>query len=86
MIAVLVRFTLGPGTRETADKMAEGAARVLRAQKGFKGITFFADYEAGDYGSFALWETSEDADAAIAALHMEHGPSLKVFEVVEPAE
>ena len=85
MIAVLVTFTLGPGTRETADKMAEGVAPVLRAQKGFKGVTFFGDYEAGDYGSFALWETREDAEAAIAALHMEHGPSLKVFEVFDPA-
>ena len=86
MIAVLVRFSLGPGTRETADNMAEGAARALRTQKGFKDVTFFGDYEAGEYGSFALWETREDAEAAIAALHLDHGPSVKVFEVVDPTD
>jgi hypothetical protein len=40
---------------------------------GFKGVTFFGDETAGEYGSLALWETQEDAEAAAAIT----GPKLE---------
>jgi heme-degrading monooxygenase HmoA len=42
---------------------------VFRAQKGFRSVTFFAaDEAAGEYASFSVWETREDAEAANAAM------------------
>ncbi|HUS70924.1 MAG TPA: hypothetical protein VM075_09160, partial [Anaerolineae bacterium] len=67
MYAVLVLFTLGPGTGEMADKAGEQFGGMLQSMKGFKGMTMIGDYDTGEYGGMTLWETKEDAEAALAA-------------------
>jgi len=67
MYAMSTIFNLGPGMRETADRMCEAWAPVLSSLKGFKSATFFGDAEIGEYGALSLWETQEDAEAALAA-------------------
>jgi quinol monooxygenase YgiN len=94
MYARLVMFTLGPGTRPTGEKLAEQFAPALRAMKGFKSVTFFLDDTVGEYGAFVLWESKEDAEAAIAVLDLQlqqaltgivqGPPTLGLFEVYEP--
>ena len=94
MYARLVLFTLGPGTRSTAEKLVDQFAPLLRAWKGFKSATFLADDTAGEYGTLVLWESKEDAEAAFEALNpqMEKAltgivkgpPTLSLFEVLEP--
>lgn len=66
MYATLVMFTLGPGTRSTAEKLAEQFAPLIRGLKGFKNITFFGDDEVGEYASVTIYESKEDAEAAVA--------------------
>jgi heme-degrading monooxygenase HmoA len=93
MYARLVLFTLGPGTRSTGEKLADQFAPALRAQKGFKSVTFFLDDIVGEYGALSLWESKEDADAASAALDpqlqqaltgiVQGPPTLQFFEVYE---
>lgn len=94
MHAILTLFTLGPGMREIADKTGEQMAPVLAGLKGFKSITMFGDYETGEYGGLSVWETKEDAEAAIAATGpkmqealgdmLKGPPTQQVFEVFEP--
>jgi len=94
MYAQLVILHLGPGMRSTAEKLADQFAPVLEAQKGFKKVTFFGDEAEGDYGSFSLWESKEDAEAeaevirpqleqAVSGIAMEP-PTRGLFEVYEP--
>ena len=73
MYAQLVMLSLGPGTRSTAEKLADQFAPALRTLKGFKRVTFLGDETVGEYGSLSLWESKEDAEAAGAVI----GPQLE---------
>ena len=94
MYATWVMFILGPGTRSTAEKLADQFAPVLRTLKGFKSVTFLGDDTAGEYASLTLWELKEDAEAAVAATGSQleqalsgivKGPPIhRLFEVFEP--
>lgn len=94
MYAQLVILHLGPGMRSTAEKLADQFTPVLEAQKGFKKITFFGDEAEGDYGSFSLWESREDAEAEAEAIRPQleqavsgiakEPPTRRLFEVYEP--
>ncbi|MFB0534870.1 MAG: antibiotic biosynthesis monooxygenase [Anaerolineae bacterium] len=93
MYASWVMFTLGPGTRSTAEKLADQFAPVLRGLKGFKSVTFLGDDAVGEYASLTLWESKEDAEAALAATgsQLEQAlssivkgpPTRRLFEVYE---
>ena len=62
-------FSVGSGKRSEVEKLADRFAPIFRAQRGFKSVTCFeADAAAGEYGSFSLLETKQDAEAADAAL------------------
>jgi len=94
MYAQLVILHLEPGMLSTAEKLADQFAPVLKAQKGFKKVTFFGDDAKGDYGSFSLWESKEDAEAEAEAVRpqLEQAvsgiakvpPTRRFFEVYEP--
>jgi len=94
MYARLMMFTLGPGMRSTAEKMADQFAPAVRALKGFKSITCLVDETGGEYGSLSLWESKEDAEAVAAAIGPRVDESLSAigkgpptrrqFEVYEP--
>ncbi len=94
MYARLTLFTLGPGMRSTADKIADEMIPKVKARKGFQNVNFLGDDEAGEYGAFVLWETKEDAEAAKEALFpilqnkltgiAKGPPTHKLFEVIEP--
>ncbi|MFQ5914063.1 MAG: hypothetical protein ACE5JS_12840 [Nitrospinota bacterium] len=94
MFARLTLFTLGPGTRSTAEKLAGQFDPLFKTQKGFKGITFIGDDAVGEYGGLSLWESKEAAEAAASALNpklqealsgiVKGPPTLRLFEVFEP--
>ncbi|MFQ5971930.1 MAG: antibiotic biosynthesis monooxygenase family protein [Alphaproteobacteria bacterium] len=96
MYARLLTFRLGPGTRETGEKLADEFYPLMKSLKGFRSVAFLMwDEEAGEFGSFSLWETKEDAEAAgdvlrarfqetAAAQSLQAPPSLRVMEVYEP--
>ncbi len=94
MYAQLVMLSLGPGTRSTAEKLADQFAPALRSLKGFKRVTFLGDETVGEYGSLSLWESKEDAEAAGAVMgpQLEQAvsgiakgpPTRRLFEVYEP--
>ena len=94
MYARLNMLKIEPGQREFGEGMADKVAPVLQSLKGFKSVTFIADFEAGDIGGLSVWETLEDADAAgevmrtkileIAGDKLIGPPDVKIFEVYEP--
>lgn len=96
MYARLALIMLGPGKGEDASRIAAQLSQTLKSQNGFKQVMFFADEDAGEYGSLSLWETKEDAQAASAALRpmvgelvrdvtsMEGESRVRHFRIVEP--
>lgn len=94
MYARLVLFTLGPGTRETAEGLIGQFDPLLRAREGFVDVKFLADDEVGEYGAVVLWESKETAEAAVAQLEpqlegalsgiAQGPPTLQLYEVIEP--
>jgi heme-degrading monooxygenase HmoA len=94
MHARLVMFALGPGTREMHDRLVEQFVPALRSIRGFRAVTFGADYEAGEYLSLSLWDSKAAADASQEALWPQleaslggiviGSPIVKTLEVHEP--
>ena len=54
MYAQLVMFTLGPGMRPTADKLADQFASAHKTLKGFKSAMFIVDETVSEYGALTL--------------------------------
>ena len=94
MYARMVLVTLGPGTRDKAEEMADRFGAILSELPGFKWVTFIADDTAGEYGSISLWDTKENAEN----VRLTAGPQIRqdlrdiakgpprvrIFEVYEP--
>lgn len=94
MYAEYFMLKLGPGMQAAGQGLADRFAPLMRAARGFQGVTFFADYEAGDYGVFTRWASREDYEAfhgasmaqleqALAGLAKE-APIMKLYDVYEP--
>ncbi len=92
----LVRFSLGPGARSSAEAIADEFVPAIKAQNGCSECMFITDDDAGEYGIVVHWDSKEDADAAAPVI----GPRLssalaevsdepadiRLFEVYEPKE
>ena len=90
----IVRFTLEPGLRSTAEKLDDEFVPLIRDQNGCYKCFFITDDDAGDYGIIVLWESKEAAGAAAEIV----GPRLtkalsditdapdsrQLFEIYEP--
>ena len=83
-------ISVGPEMRPRMEELADRLATRFSSLKGFRGVTFVMDDASGDYGSFSLWETREDAEAASAAVSPQVARIFKgmltpwIFEVYEP--
>jgi len=94
MYAQLVMFTLGPGMRAQAEKMADEFASAHKPLKGFKTAIFLGDDAVGEYGSLTTWETPDDLKSASEILRpkltealsgiAKGPPTTRVFEVYAP--
>ena len=94
MYATMTLFTAKPGMREKMEKLVDEMTPGIRGLKGFKSHTFFVDLEVDEYGGFSLWESKEDAEAALAVTGprlqealsdiVKGPPTRRVFEVYEP--
>lgn len=94
MYARLSQLVLKPGTMSSALESIDAAAGAMKSLKGFKSVVFLSDVETNEVGSLSLWETKEDAEAALQAMgpkmaemvggFLERPPVTKLFEVHEP--
>ena len=93
MYARLVLYTLGSGGRSKAQALADELAPAISAQKGCESVTFFGDDADGEYGLFVLWESKEDAEAAVKVIgprlmqalagSVKGPPNMRLFEVLK---
>lgn len=74
----LVRITLEPGARSTAQNLSDEFVPAIKAQNGCNECVFFADDNTGDHGIIVLWNSKEDAEAASVVI----GPPvwLKLYQ------
>ena len=94
MYARLVIFDVGQGERSTVERLVEEFDALYRDQEGFRDVFILADEQSGEYGSFSVWDSQEDADAANAVIAprlqqaltglLQGPPDRRVFEVLEP--
>jgi quinol monooxygenase YgiN len=94
MYARMVIFKLGPGEGSTIRALAEEFHPLYRAQSGFEQLYVLGDEVGGEYGSFSVWESKDDAEAANAVIAPQlqralagrlQGPANRwFFEAVEP--
>ncbi|HBA54927.1 MAG TPA: hypothetical protein DCZ04_10890, partial [Syntrophorhabdus aromaticivorans] len=98
MYAELVMINLGPGMREAAEKVADALAPIYKTMSGYKGVMFFGDIEAGEYGSLSMWASKQDAEALAGAVKLrliqvagkipKKGPStrriFKIYKIYQP--
>jgi len=68
MYARLVIFKVGPGNRSTIESLVDEFDHLYRSQPGFKHVSIVGDKARGEYGSFSIWESKKDADAANAVV------------------
>ena len=86
-------FTMPPGMREKMEQLADRMLAGMKQMKGFVSITFVMDEEGNEYGGFAVWESKEDAKAAMVQTGSQLDEALagivigplrrKLFEVYE---
>ena len=94
MYAIMTLFTAKHEMREEIEKLVDGMSTMLNGLKGFKSHTFLFDPEVHEYGGITLWESKEDAEAALAATGprlqealsemIKAPPTRHIFEVYEP--
>ncbi|MFX1512050.1 MAG: YdhR family protein [Promethearchaeota archaeon] len=95
MYARLTLFNLGPGKRETAEKIMGQFAPKIKEREGFIKATFVADDTVGEYGGIILFESKKDAETAfkelsprlqetLSGIQGEPTFNTKLFEVLEP--
>jgi heme-degrading monooxygenase HmoA len=82
--------SVGPEMRARMEALADQLAERFRSLPGFRSVTFVMDDATGDYGSFSLWDTREDAEAASAVVVPHVARIFQgmltpwIFEVYEP--
>ena len=94
MYAGKTMFTMPAGARPQMEDLADKMLPMMRQMPGFVSITFLVDEHTSEYGGIALWETKENAEAAMqqTGAKLEEalagsviGPLRRtVYEVYEP--
>lgn len=94
MYTRFVLFTLGKGKHDAAKEVAGRFENAMKDLKGYKGSTFIADENIGEYGVLSMWETAQDAKQADASLapdfikslfgQVQHPPIRRILEVFQP--
>ena len=92
----LVRFSLGPGSRSSAEKIADEFVPAIKAQNGCSECMFITDDDAGEYGIVVHWGSQEDANTAAPVIGprlasalaevSEEPADIRLFEIYEPKE
>jgi heme-degrading monooxygenase HmoA len=65
---VLGLLKLKPGSRPTAEQIADQGAPALARQPGFERVVFFVDEASNDYGAVSFWDSREAAEQVNSAV------------------
>jgi len=73
MYVTLTTFSYKPGMREAVEKVADNQFTASQDMKGLKSMTYFINPEENGFGSFIIWDSKADAEAAWAIV----GPKIQ---------
>lgn len=59
-------FTMPPGKRPEMEQLADRMLPMMKQMPGYVSIMFVVNEETNEYGGIALWETKENAEAAMS--------------------
>ena len=95
MYAAKTMFTMPPGARPQMEQLADKMLPMMAQMPGFVSVTFMIDEGSNEYGGMALWETKENAEAAMRTTGAKLDEALAgsvigplrraIYEVYEPS-
>ena len=87
-------FKTNAENRGIIEEMADGIYSYTKSLKGFVSATYTVSEDETEYGSFTVWQSKEDAEAAGASIREKVMPKLEgivtappeisIMEVYEP--
>lgn len=95
MVAVVVKFVLGEGTRWQAERIADIFTALLNQHgRPFHHVDYLGEYDLGEYMGIVYWETREGAEESIRAFlpflkemveyNSQYPITLELFDVYTP--
>ncbi len=94
MYARYFTFKAKPGVRSEVEALADQVFGFIKSLQGFISVHFVVSEDESVYGTFSLWESKQDADAAGESLRSRtrealeeiaaEPPTQRVFEVYKP--
>ena len=70
-------FKAKPHMRSEVEALADGVFSFMKSLQGFVTVHFLMSEDENEYGSFSLWETREDAEAAGEAMRSKTREALQ---------
>ena len=94
MYARILTLKSSPDKRSDIEAVADQVFAMMKTLRGFVSVHFVISPDETEYGSFSLWESKEDAEAAGDALRpgmsknlmplAAEPPKVYVYEVYKP--
>ena len=94
MYARYFKFKADPDRRSEVEALADHVFGFMKSLQGFVSVHFIISANEDEYGSFSLWESRDDAEAAGESISSEIGgrlqdiapeaPGSVVYEVYKP--
>jgi heme-degrading monooxygenase HmoA len=93
-VCTFLKFNTDPGRRSEVEALADRAFEIAKQQRGLVSIYFVISPDEGEYGSFSLWESMDEAEAGGDAIRSQTGatpqelaaapPTIDVYEIYKP--
>ena len=84
MYARHFKFKTNPENRKFIEEMADKIYNHTKLLKGFVSATYTVSEDESEYGSFTVWQSKEDVEAAGASIREKVMPSLEGIVTAPP--
>lgn len=84
MYARHFKFKANPENRKLIEEMADKIYNHTKLLKGFVSATYTVSEDETEYGSFTVWQSKEDVEAAGASIREKVMPSLEGIVTAPP--
>ncbi len=84
MFARSIQIYLGPNSKAPADEVADNIEKALRKQPNYISLSYFADYNSGNYIYMTNWETEASASHALDGMMREISLGIAGMAMFEP--
>ncbi len=84
MFSRSVQIYLGPNSKDPADEVARNIAKALQRQPNYEGLSYYADYDSGNYVFMTNWTTQASAEHALDSMMREVSIGISGMAMFEP--